>query len=147
MKERLTYYCNSCEKIYAHILEITVVKENGTWGFRCPTCYPPSKVEREGSIREGPYCVGGEYLSDDWYCSREYITKETYRQAKQHPLKKLLSFLFSYAPFCFQSLARISTYHDTKELSHTPHSHNNQDNHEHIRSRQHEDAGRRCEEV
>ena len=62
MKERLTYYCKSCEKTYAHILGITVVKENGMWGFRCPTCYPQTKTERNPTAT-----VPTEYILDNFF--------------------------------------------------------------------------------
>ena len=114
MKERLTYYCNSCEKTYAHILEITVVKENGTWGFRCPTCYPPSKVERErssieallDSLTKEELEAFEESMSIHW-CGTNWENKQrdsieqildarNRTPVKQlHPLKKLFSFLFS----------------------------------------------------
>ena len=69
----------------------------------------PGCVVRELIVPEET-CVGyGSYSS--------FVTEETYRQAKPHPLKKLFSFLFSYAPFCVQSLAVLSTYPNKYEQS------------------------------
>ena len=57
MKAQLTQYCNSCENTHQLTwgspgVAATIVKDGIGWGFRCPTCYPQTKTERNAIATE-----------------------------------------------------------------------------------------------
>ena len=82
MKAQLTQYCNSCENTHQLTwgspgVAATIVKDGIGWGFRCPTCYPQTKTERNPTAT-----VPTEYILDNFF--KVIATSDSFKPKGEH---------------------------------------------------------------